>query len=96
MANILDEKLDLLVECLKAMVNRKIEDLERRLQTKLEVVGDEIPKVKIELGKSINHMEETLRHDIDLTWDYAVNKEQYLRKNNIRILGIDEEPDENL
>ena len=96
MANILDEKLDLLVERLEAMVNRKIEDLERRLDMKIEVVGDEIAKVKIELGESINHIEETLRHDIDLTWDYAVNNEQYSRKNNIRMLGVDEEPDENL
>ena len=76
-------------------MNRKIEDLERRLETKI-VVGEEIARVKIELGESINHIEETLRHDIDLTWDYAVNNEQHSRKNNIRMLGIDEQPDENL
>ena len=52
--------------------------------------------MKIELGESINHIEETLRHDIDLTWYYAVNNEQYLRKNNIRMLGLDEKPVENL
>ena len=96
MASILDEKLDHLAERLEAMVNRKIQDLERRLERKIEDVGDEIAKVKIELGESIDHIEETLRHDIDLTWEYAVNNEQYSRKNNIRMLGIDEEPDENL
>ena len=31
-----------------------------------------------------------------MTWGYAVNNEQYSRKNNIRILCITEEHDENL
>ena len=78
----------------RLMTRKRI--LDRRLETKIEVVGDEIAKVKIELGESINHIEESLRHDVDLTWDYAVNNEQYSRKNNIRTLGVDEEPDENL
>lgn len=30
------------------------------------------------------------------TWNYAVWKEQYSRKNNIRILEVEEEPEENL
>ena len=96
LAAILDERLNHFAERLEAMMDSKIEDLERRLEKKIDEVGDEIAKVKVELGESINHVEDTLRQDIDQTWDYAVNNEQYSRKNNIRILGITEEHDENL
>ena len=37
-----------------------------------------------------------MKHDIDLTWEYAVCNEQYSRKNNLRILGIDEQEGEDL
>ena len=41
-------------------------------------------------------MENILRQDIDATWEYAVRNEQYSRKNNLRILGLDEEEGEDL
>ena len=37
-----------------------------------------------------------MQKDVDLTWDYAVRNEQYSRKNNIRLLGLEEQPGENL
>ena len=37
-----------------------------------------------------------LKQDIDTTWEYAVRNEQYSRKNNLRILGVDEEEGEDL
>ena len=37
-----------------------------------------------------------MKHDIDLTWEYAVCNEQYSWKNNLRILGIDEQEGEDL
>ena len=41
-------------------------------------------------------MEQDLRVQIDDTWEYAVRNEQYSRKNNIRIYGLEENPNENL
>lgn len=40
-------------------------------------------------------MEQDLRVRIDDTWEYAVRSEQYSRKN-VRIYGLEENPDENL
>ena len=37
-----------------------------------------------------------MQKDIDLTWDYAVRNEQYSCKNNIILLGLEEQLDENL
>lgn len=37
-----------------------------------------------------------MQRDIDLTWDYTACNEQYSRKNNIRLLGLEEQLDENL
>ena len=44
----------------------------------------------------VNYVEDVLKQDIDLTWEYAVRKEQYSRKNNLRIVGIDEQEEEDL
>lgn len=52
-------------------------------------------KLKKEFNTSLNHVEHVLRQDIDYTWEYAVSNEQYSRKNNLRILGL-EHIDENL
>ena len=37
-----------------------------------------------------------IQKDIDSTWEYAVRNEQYSPKNNVRLLGLEKEPDENL
>ena len=52
--------------------------------------------MKEDVSDSINHVEYVLKQDIDCTWEYAVKNEQYSRKNNLRILGLDEGEDENL
>lgn len=88
----LDMKLDQLVARIENMVTSKIEELER----KFENVEDEVKKLKDDVDDSINHMESVLKHDIDLTWEYAVRNEQYSRKNNLRVLGLMEEERENL
>ena len=36
------------------------------------------------------------KQDIDCTWEYAEKNEQYSRKSNLWILGLDEAEDENL
>ena len=53
-------------------------------------------QIKEDSNETVNHVEHDLRKDIDSTWECAVWNEQYSRKNNIRLLGLKEEPDENL
>lgn len=48
------------------------------------------------MEESINHVENILKQDIDQTWEHAVQNEQYSRKNNIPLLGFEEEPSESL
>ncbi|XP_022805040.1 uncharacterized protein LOC111342249 [Stylophora pistillata] len=48
------------------------------------------------VDESINHVEGVLKQDIDSTWEYAIKNEQYSRKNNLRVFGIEEGEEENL
>ena len=74
------------------MMDTKIAELEK----KFEGISKEIAKIKDDFNESINYVKDVLKHDIDLTWEYAVCNEQYSRKNNLRILGIDEQEGEDL
>ena len=74
------------------MMDTKIAELEK----KFKGISKEITKIKDDFNESINYVEDVLKHDIDLTWEYAVRNEQYSRKNNLRILGIDEQEGEDL
>ena len=74
------------------MMDTKIAELEK----KFKGISKEITKIKDDFNESINYVEDVLKHDIDLTWEYAVCNEQYSRKNNLRILGIDEQEGEDL
>ena len=67
------------------MMDTKIAELEKMF----EGISNEITKIKDDFNESINYVEDVLKHGIDLTWEYAVRNEQYSRKNNLRILGID-------
>ena len=49
-----------------------------------------------DVDDSINHVESVLKYDIDCVWDYAVKNEQYSRKNNLWVFGLEEEDRENL
>ena len=88
----MDEKLDEFTTRLSAMMDEKIADL----QEKFEGVQGQLLQMKEDFNETVNHVEHDLRKDIDSTWEYAVRNEQYSRKNNIRLLGLEEEPDENL
>lgn len=90
--SILDEKMDQLTTRLSAMMDDKIAELEK----KFKGIEKQISSIKEEFNETVNHMEDVLKEDIDLTWEYAVRNEQYSRKNNIRILGLDEDLEENL
>ena len=85
----LDSKLEQLARRIEAMVATKIEELEKKLH-------NEVTKLRDEVDDSINHVESVLKQDIDTVWEYAVRNEQYSRKNNLRILGLDEDEGENL
>ena len=73
-------------------MDTKIAELEKMF----EGISNEITKIKDDFNESINYVEDVLQHGIDLTWEYAVRNEQYSRKNNLRILGIDEQEGEDL
>ena len=90
--SILDVKLEELTTRLSVMMDTKIAELEK----KSKGISKEITKIKDDFNESINYVEDVLKHDIDLTWEYAVRNEQYSRKNNLRILGIDEQEGEDL
>ena len=90
--SILDVKLEELTTLLSVMMDTKIAELEK----KSKGISKEITKIKDDFNESINYVEDVLKHDIDLTWEYAVRNEQYSRKNNLRILGIDEREGEDL
>ena len=90
--SILDVKLEELTTGLGVMMDTKIAELEN----KFEGIRKEITKIKDDFNDSINYVEDVLKQDIDLTWGYAARNEQYSRKNNLRILGIDEQEGEDL
>lgn len=86
------KKLDLLASRLKTKIVTKIAELEAKFLN----VENELKNLKQDVDESINHVEYTLRQGIDSTWEYAVRNEQYSRKNNLRVLGLEEEEEENL
>ena len=90
--SILDEKLEELATRLSAKIDDKIAELEK----KFDGICREIKEIKEDFNDSLNHVENMLKQDIDATWEYAVRNEQYSRKNNLRILGVDEEEGEDL
>ena len=71
----------------------KLDELEVRFKKILE---KEVKQFKDEFNEAVDHVEHVLKQDIDYTWEYAVRNEQYSRKNNISILGLDEQVGENL
>ena len=87
-----DKKLDLLASRLESKIETKIAELGAKFQN----IKVEMKELKEDVNDSINHVEYVLKQDINCTWEYAVKNEQYSRKNNLRILGLDEEEGENL
>lgn len=77
---------------METKIETKIAELEARFLN----VENELKNLKQDVDESINHVEYTLRQGIDSTWEYAVRNEQYSRKNNLRVLGLEEEEEENL
>ena len=69
------------------MMDTKIAELEK----KFEGISKEITKIKDDFNESMNYIEDVLKQD---TWEHTVRNEQYSRKNNLRILGIDEQEGE--
>ena len=85
LSRILDKKLDLLASRLETKIETKIAELEAKFLN----VENEFKNLKDDVDESINHVEYTLRQGIDSTWEYAVRNEQYSRKNNLRVLGLE-------
>ena len=89
---ILDAKLDSLAARLENMLNEKVKALESKFQN----LEKEIADLKDDYNISLNHVERDLRTDINETWEYAVKNEQYSRKNNVRIHGLEEHSEEDV
>jgi len=88
----LGTKLDQLASRIENMVTTKLGELEKKLQN-TEV---EVKKLTDDVDNSINLVESVLKQDINLTWEYVFRKEQYLRKNNLRVLNLVPDQKENL
>lgn len=89
---VLDSKLDQLAARSECMMTAKIQELEQKFKN----IQSEVKKLKEEVDDSISHVEYVLKQDNDCVWEYAVKNEQYSRKNNLRIHGLEEEEGENL
>ena len=89
---ILDAKLDSLAARLEDMLNEKVKALESKFQNLEKETAD----LKDDYNSSLNHVERDLRTNINETWEYAVKNEQYLRKNNVQIHGLEENLEEDI
>ena len=67
-----------------------------KFEKKIESMKKEIDELKEDYNTSLNHVEQNFTDRIASTWEYAVRNEQYSRKNNVRIFGVEEDPQENL
>ena len=77
---------------LESMMTAKIQELEDKFNN----IQSEVKKFKEEVDDSIRHVEHVMKRDNDSVWEYAVKNEQYSRKNNLQIHGLEEEEGENL
>ena len=67
-----------------------------KFEKKIESMKKEIDELKEDYNTSLNHVEQNFTDRIASTWEYAVRNEQYSRKNNVRIFGVEEDPQEDL
>ena len=89
---VLGSKLEQLATRLESMMTAKIQELEEKFNN----IQSEVKEFKEEVDDSIRHVEYVMKHDDDSIWEYTVKNEQYSRKNNLRIHGLEEEEGENL
>ena len=89
---VLESKLEQLAARLESMMTAKIQELEGKFNN----IQSEVEKFKEEVDDSIRHVEYVMKRHNDSVWEYAVKNEQYSRKNNLRIHGLEEEEGENL
>ena len=95
-SEMLDTKLEQLMIRFDSMLTEKINALEMKFEKKIESMKKEIDELKEDYNTSLNHVEQNFTDKIASTWEYAVRNEQYSRKNNVRIFGVEEDPQENL
>lgn len=53
-------------------ISTKIDNKITELEKKFDGISKEIMEIKEDFNKSLNHVGNILRQDIDATWDYAV------------------------
>ena len=68
----------------------------KALKKKFQNFEKEIADLKEDYNGSLDHVEQNLRSQINETWEYAVRNEQYSRKNNVRIYGLEENTEKDL
>ena len=92
----LEANFDALATRLEKMLSKKLKDLEVKFERRIGKMEKEVQELKNDYNESLSHVEEDLNRKISDAWEYAVQNEQYSRKNNIRIFGLREEHGENL
>ena len=92
----LEANFDALATRLEKMLSEKLKDLEVKFERRIGKMEKEVQELKNDYNESLSHVEEDLNGKISDAWEYAVQNEQYPRKNNIRIFGLREEHGENL
>lgn len=90
MSEMLDAELEELAYPLELLLDEKLNALEKKLDDRFKAMEKEVDDLKHDFNASLNHVEQNINDKLVKTWEYAVQNEQYSRKNNIRIYGIAE------
>ena len=69
-------------------------DLEKKFEARLENLEKDFKELKEEYNDGLNHVEECLKEKITTTWEFALQNQQYSRKDNVRIFGLREDGSE--
>ena len=95
----LDVKMDELATRFENMLTSKLKDLEEKFEwfeAKVSNMEKEIKDLKTDYNASLEYVDQTLSGKISNAWEFALQNEQYSRKNSIRIFGLKEDQEENL
>ena len=86
--DMIDTKIDEIEERFERLLITKIADLEKKFEARLGNLEKDFKELKEEYNDGLNHVEQCLKEKITATWEYALQNEQYSRKDNVRIFGL--------
>lgn len=91
-----DRKISEMQACIKSLLTTKLNELEKKLNEKVEAVMVELQELKDDYNQCLYHVDQDSETKIAAAWEHAVQNEQYSRKHNVRIFGVSEDPEEHL